>query len=68
MMSDVKGGLVQIFAIIVTAIGILLYPKMPEIVRYQSLFWIPSAMVLFSFSFLIKMEFQGFLIISYLDI
>ena len=60
MMSDVKGGLIQIFAIIVTAIGILLYPKMPEIVRYQSLFWIPSAMVLFSFSFFDKMEFQGF--------
>lgn len=56
MMSDVKGGLIQTFAIIVTSIGILLYPKMPEIVRYQSLFWIPSAMVLFSFSFFDKNE------------
>lgn len=50
MMSDVKGGLIQIFAIIFTSIGILLYPKMPEIVRYQSLFWFPSAMILLSFS------------------
>lgn len=48
--SDVKAGIIQLFFIIVAGFAIFVYQKTPEILRYQSLFWFPSAMILLSFS------------------
>ena len=48
--SDAKAGIIQMLSIVATALAIYIYPKMPEAVKYQSLFWIPSALVLLSFS------------------
>ena len=50
IISDGKAVFIQLFSIIVTALAIYIYPKTSEAVRYQSLFWIPSALVLLSFS------------------
>ncbi len=50
IISDVKAGIIQFFSIVVSVLAILVYPKMPEALRYQSLFWIPSALLLLSFS------------------
>ena len=48
--SDVKVVFVQFFSISITVFAIYIYPKALESVRYQSLYWIPSALVLLSFS------------------
>lgn len=48
--SDVKAVFIQMFSIIVIVFSIHIYQKTPEVVRYQSLFWIPSALVLIVFS------------------
>ena len=48
--SDMMAVFIQLFSIVVTVLAIYVYPKIPETLRYQSLFWIPSALVLLVFS------------------
>lgn len=48
--SDVKAVFIQLFSIIFTGLAVYVYQITSEAIRYQSLFWIPSALILLAFS------------------
>ena len=48
--SDVKAVFIELFSITFTGLTIYIYPKTSEAIRYQCLFWIPSALILLAFS------------------